>query len=270
MESKKGGVQGYRETGHSPRELSREGSEPLGCRVRMMHTLSSVVLFSAFLSPSEVPGNGRGVVVVTSLLLLPPHPWHQPHLRDLLCSGDPRPELETPCLQGRSHPGRGGGFCTVLPAAPSLSHELTALRFAPFWLCGLGFLIHHRSQRLQSREQSAGRELRVAPGHRLQGQDPRAFGVTAQPRTHIFLVILPFLAFLVGHNDTCPEGLEHGVAPVGCCWGTDTVRGVWPQDVRRRGAAPARGRYLQSSSLTQAYCWSLYRGELYARRNPGG
>lgn len=166
MESKKGGVQGYRETGHSPRELSREGSEPLGCRVRMMHTLSSVVLFSAFLSPSEVPGNGRGVVVVTSLLLLPPHPWHQPHLRDLLCSGDPRPELETPCLQGRSHPGRGGGFCTVLPAAPSLSHELTALRFAPFWLCGLGFLIHHRSQRLQSREQSAGRELRVALGHR--------------------------------------------------------------------------------------------------------
>lgn len=108
MESKKGGVQGYRETGHSPRELSREGSEPLGCRVRMMHTLSSVVLFSAFLSPSEVPGNGRGVVVVTSLLLLPPHPWHQPHLRDLLRSGDPRPELETPCLQGRSHPGGGG------------------------------------------------------------------------------------------------------------------------------------------------------------------
>ena len=37
-----------------------------------MATLSSVGLFSVFLSPSEVPGNGRRRF--TSLLVLPPYP----------------------------------------------------------------------------------------------------------------------------------------------------------------------------------------------------
>lgn len=85
---------------------------------------------------------------------------------------------------------------------------------------------------------------------------PWAFGATGSHCTHVFLVILPFFALLVGHNDTCSQGLKHGVAPVGCCWDTGTARWVQLQDARRWGTL-AWGQYLQSSSLTQAYCWSL-------------
>lgn len=157
----------------------------------------------------------------------------------------------------------------VPPAAPSLPHALTALCFAPFWLRGLGFLIHHRSQRLQGREQSAGRELWVAPGRRLRGQDPRASGATAQPRTHVFLVFLPFLALLVGHNDACPEGLEHGVAPVGCCRGTDAVRGVRPWDVRR-GGSPGAGTLLTEQLLDAGVLLVTVQGRAVRPAKPWG
>lgn len=58
-----GGHRGVCSPTDSPEDPSREIPQALlkalGCRVRMRGTLSSVGLFSAFLSPSEAPGNGR-------------------------------------------------------------------------------------------------------------------------------------------------------------------------------------------------------------------
>lgn len=167
--------------------------------------------------------------------------------------------MKTPFLQGKTHPGGTSKYslpirfspCPMLvagaqrppvpwpscAASPAAAAALTAFGFAPFWLRGLWFLIHHSSQRLQGRQQSGrcrpGREVGVPMGCWLWCQDPWAFGARGQPRTHVFLVILPFLALLVGHNDARPQGLKHGVAPVGCCWGTGMVRGVQLQDTTR-------------------------------------